>query len=262
MTEQEKQLYIKIIELTIVQCPDVIDDAGNNIGLYGGMPKAVCGMREHLINLGLAEGTWLKSSLLVDQREARRRLENNFPYSEEQLIELMGDWLELFCAYSLTCLPTTRRPFEVAQTYQDVMNLFTTNGYATKDGTTFQWTDKIAPAMHYAILWTEDMEDIGDVSQERLNWQLDTAIRTIPKGTYRRLHRERYWLNALDHLCEAWDGDKWIAVPLNPWRKRKKHRLTYDFMFEFLKRIGWKAKPKARENRLLSMLSTVFRKKT
>lgn len=208
MTAQEKELYITMVEMFIEHYPDVhCDDDGKPCrDCYN--VRAWQAMRVDLIALGLAEGHYAKSSLLVPASEARKMLEASMPASAPPFKKLLDDWMYLFSSYHDVWIPTTRRPFTLGEPYTKILPLFIALGYMLNEAELYIWSDKIAPAMCSFHQWTEDLEDIEDWEALELQNEAGRMLALLNSDARNSFKREEIGTVTV-WVAQYWDGERW-----------------------------------------------------
>lgn len=219
MTDAEKALYVKMVEMMVEHYPDSVPKEGEKPHFDSFSCSAFDAMRQHLINLGLATGYYKVSTLSVAAAQVRPVLETSLPSEAPEFSQLLTDWVYLFSSYppvDMEALPTTRQPFEVNEIYRDALNLLAALGYAKIDGKIAVWTDSISPSMRAFYQWSEDLHDYGDIENARLEREISAAVATMTPDIRAEITQCKDLFGILKFVSERWNGSDWTSPPKYP----------------------------------------------
>jgi hypothetical protein len=193
-----------------------------------------------LARLGLGEFATHNGVLGFRPMPKRRRRQGSAPTTEAlpSLAEVFAAWIALFGHFGITvgqhAVPTTRRPFVPAPEFGATLAMLADAGYLTRDGETYQWTDKAQPAMRAAELWGFAGESYNDMDEESFAEEATRLLADVPSDLMLQMKTSRSLSATAMIITLHWKGSAW-----GPRRRdgRGLHR-AFELAAEVNRRLG------------------------
>lgn len=133
---------------------DVLWRLGVAVAAYSSEP----GRKELAYGTVTNEKVWPPYFRPFDAKAIRTALAGVVPAAAPPLQEVIEVYISLACDYGPTgsTLSARREPVTPQPEYTREVEALIRFGYAEKRGDAVRWTEKIAPAMRYALLWKAD----------------------------------------------------------------------------------------------------------